>query len=65
MTHACSALQTLVAEDNAAVGYVRFTPNGRFLLVSTLDSKLRLWDWDSSRIVKVRIAASLRLRLRR
>jgi COMPASS component SWD3 len=32
------------AEGNPPVGNVRFSPNGRFVLSGTLDSKLRLYD---------------------
>lgn len=35
-----------------AVGAVRFSPNGRFVLVWTLDGCVRLWDYVSGRCVK-------------
>jgi COMPASS component SWD3 len=34
----------LVGEANPPVGSVRFTPNGQFLSVATLDGTIRLWD---------------------
>ncbi|RHY12372.1 hypothetical protein DYB37_000343 [Aphanomyces astaci] len=34
------------------VSFARFTPNGKFVLVSTLDGKLRLWDYVRSRVLK-------------
>ena len=37
-------LKTVHAEGNPPVGGVRFSPNGRFVLTGTLDSKLRLYD---------------------
>jgi COMPASS component SWD3 len=37
-------LKTVYAEGNPPVGGVRFSPNGRFVLTGTLDSKLRLYD---------------------
>lgn len=37
-------LKTVHAEGNPPVGGVRFSPNGRFVLCGTLDSKLRLYD---------------------
>jgi len=37
-------LKTVYAEGNPPVGGVRFSPNGRFVLSSTLDSKMRLYD---------------------
>jgi COMPASS component SWD3 len=36
----------LVHEDNAPVTQVRFSPNGRYILAFTLDSCIRLWDYD-------------------
>lgn len=37
-------LKTIFAEGNPPVSCARFTPNSKFILSSTLDSKLRLWD---------------------
>lgn len=45
-------LKTLVNEDNAPVASVRFTPNSNFLFTSTLDSAIRLWDYQSDKVVK-------------
>lgn len=45
-------LKTLVHEDNAAVSSVRFSPNGRFVLATTLDSAVRLWNYVEGRCVK-------------
>lgn len=41
-------LKTVYAEGNPPVGGVRFSPNGRFVLTGTLDSKLRLYDLSVS-----------------
>ena len=43
-TATCECLKTVYAEGNPPVGNVRFSPNGRFVLSGTLDSKLRLYD---------------------
>ena len=40
-------LRTIVHEDNAPVTAVRFSPNGKYILASTLDSCIRLWDYVS------------------
>jgi len=46
-------LKTIFAEGNPPVSFVRFAPNGKFLLVSTLDSTLRLWQTSNpSKCVK-------------
>ena len=42
-------LKTVYAEGNPPVGCVRFSPNGRFVLSGTLDSKLRLYDVSGGR----------------
>eukprot|EP00639_Heterosigma_akashiwo_P027772 CAMPEP_0194679778 /NCGR_PEP_ID=MMETSP0295-20121207/11008_1 /TAXON_ID=39354 /ORGANISM="Heterosigma akashiwo, Strain CCMP2393" /LENGTH=396 /DNA_ID=CAMNT_0039565273 /DNA_START=142 /DNA_END=1332 /DNA_ORIENTATION=+ len=46
-------LKTIFAEGNPPVSYVRFAPNGKFLLASTLDSTMRLWQTSNpSKCVK-------------
>lgn len=50
MTGQC--LRTLVHEDNPAVTNVCFSPNGRFVLASSLDSCIRLWDYVSGTVKK-------------
>ena len=42
-------LKTVYAEGNPPVGSVRFSPNGKFVLCGTLDSKLRLYDVSGGR----------------
>jgi COMPASS component SWD3 len=37
-------LKTLYAQGNPPVSCLSYSPNGRYILASTLDSKLRLWD---------------------
>lgn len=45
-------LKTLVHEDNAPVTSVRFSPNGKFVLATTLDSCVRLWNYVEGRCAK-------------
>jgi WD40 repeat protein len=33
--------------------FVKFSPNGKFVLASTLDSTIRLWDYHAEKAVKV------------
>ena len=39
-------------EQNSPVVHVSFTPNGKFLLMATLDSTLRLWDPAHNKCLK-------------
>ena len=32
--------------------HVRFSPNGKFVLASTLDNTIRLWNFHTSRVLK-------------
>jgi len=41
-------LKTLYAEGNPPVGYVKYSPNGKYVLAGTLDSTLRLWHMSSA-----------------
>jgi len=34
------------------VSFVNFSPNGKFIVASTLDSKLRLWNYKTGKVVK-------------
>lgn len=45
-------LRTLVHEDNPAVTNVCFSPNGRFVLASSLDNCIRLWDYVAGSVKK-------------
>ncbi|KAJ9508585.1 hypothetical protein QJQ45_012119 [Haematococcus lacustris] len=46
-------LKTLFDKESPPVSFVRFAPNGRYILSSSLDGKLRLWDFEKGRAVKV------------
>lgn len=47
--------QTLTRRCNCYMpssSIVQFSPNGKIILISTLDSTLRLWDYQSSKLLK-------------
>ena len=52
---ACSGacLKTLIDSDHAALSFVKFSPNSRFVLTAVLDGRLKLWDYEHSRTVKI------------
>ena len=39
-------------EENHPLACVHFTPNGKYVLVSSLDSTIRLWDWKAQTCLK-------------
>ncbi|XP_074568739.1 LOW QUALITY PROTEIN: uncharacterized protein LOC141825250 [Curcuma longa] len=45
-------MKTLIDDDGSPVSYVQFSPNGKFVLASTLDSTLRLWNFSSGKFLK-------------
>lgn len=45
-------LKTLVDNDNPPVTSATFAPNGKYLLVGTLDNAVRLWSHQTGRCVK-------------
>lgn len=47
-----SLLQCLIGWRTFESSHVRFTPNSKFVLVSTQDSTIRLWNYQTSRCVK-------------
>jgi len=42
-------LKTIYADGNPSVSFLRFSPNGKYILSSTLDSKLRMWQVSGDR----------------
>ncbi len=44
--------KTLFSSKTPPVSYVKFTPNGKFVLASYLDHSLRLWNFQTSRCLK-------------
>lgn len=45
-------LKTFVNEGNPIVSYIKFSPNGRYILVSTMDNTIKLWDYSKGTILK-------------
>ncbi|CAH8841507.1 unnamed protein product [Trichobilharzia szidati] len=41
-----------VDDDNPPVSFVKFSPNGKYILAATLDSCLKLWDYTKGRCLK-------------
>ena len=41
--------------DSAAapVAFAKFSPNGKYVLVATLDDTLRLWDYEKQKMMKI------------
>lgn len=37
---------------NPGVGFVKFSPNGKFILASTWDSTIRLWSYQATKVLK-------------
>uniref|UniRef100_A0AAQ6A4B6 WD repeat domain 5 n=1 Tax=Amphiprion ocellaris TaxID=80972 RepID=A0AAQ6A4B6_AMPOC len=37
-------MKTLIDDTNPPVSFVKFSPNGKYILVATLDNTLKLWD---------------------
>lgn len=51
-------LMTLLDENNRAVSFVKFSPNGEYLLAGTLDDTIRLWNSQTGKCSKVRFVSS-------
>mmetsp|Transcript_19716 Transcript_19716/g.66274 ORF Transcript_19716/g.66274 Transcript_19716/m.66274 type:complete len:201 (+) Transcript_19716:455-1057(+) len=45
-------LKTLIDDDNPPVSFVRFSPNGKYILAATLDNTLRLWNATTGKCQK-------------
>jgi len=45
-------LKTLIDDDNPPVSFVKFSPNGKYILAATLDNKLKLWDYTKGKCLK-------------
>ncbi|KAF5382918.1 hypothetical protein D9757_006374 [Collybiopsis confluens] len=57
-TDSGQCLKTLVDDDNPICSHVKFSPNSKFVLVSTQDSTLRLWNYHTSRNTKSKYVVS-------
>ncbi|CDW56651.1 protein will die slowly [Trichuris trichiura] len=42
----------LLEEDRQPVSFVRFSPNGKYILAATLDSVIKLWDFSKGKCLK-------------
>ncbi|KAK1892541.1 WD repeat-containing protein 5 [Dissostichus eleginoides] len=45
-------LKTLIDDDNPPVSFVKFSPNGKYILAATLDNTLKLWDYSKGKCLK-------------
>lgn len=56
LTYNSSSLGTATASTNDIVNFpitnVEFTPNGKYILSSSLDGVLRLWDYMNNKVIK-------------
>ncbi len=46
-------VKTLIDQDNPPVSFVKFSPNGKYILAANLDSTLKLWDYTKGRCLKM------------
>lgn len=46
-------LRTLIDENDHPISYAHFTPNGKFLLISTLNGQMTLRDCEENKIKKI------------
>uniref|UniRef100_A0A3B5L908 Uncharacterized protein n=1 Tax=Xiphophorus couchianus TaxID=32473 RepID=A0A3B5L908_9TELE len=45
-------LLLLTDDDNPPVSFVKFSPNGKYILAATLDNTLKLWDYSKGKCLK-------------
>ncbi|KAF4399370.1 hypothetical protein G4B88_022453 [Cannabis sativa] len=50
-TGAC--LKTLIDDKVPAVSFAKFSPNGKFILVATLNDTLKLWNYSTGKFLKI------------
>uniref|UniRef100_A0A8C2XHQ6 WD repeat domain 5 n=1 Tax=Cyclopterus lumpus TaxID=8103 RepID=A0A8C2XHQ6_CYCLU len=50
----CNTLSVLFwsDDDNPPVSFVKFSPNGKYILAATLDNTLKLWDYSKGKCLK-------------
>lgn len=51
-TISCQVQKTLIDEDNSPVGYVKFAPNGRYILAAYLNSQIKLWNFQKPKCLR-------------
>ncbi|KAM9095450.1 WD repeat-containing protein 5-like [Sarcophilus harrisii] len=49
---ACEYVRTISCDKNPPVSFVKFTPNGEYILIATLDNTLKLWDFGKGKCLK-------------
>ena len=37
-------------DENPPVSFVKFSPNGKYILAGTLDNTLKLWDYSRAKV---------------
>lgn len=42
----------MIDDDNPPVSFVKFSPNGKYILAATLDNTLKLWDYSKGKCLK-------------
>ena len=45
-------MKTIMDDTNPPLGYARFAPNGRYIMTCSLDSRIKLWDFDALKLLK-------------
>ncbi|KAL6271628.1 hypothetical protein ACE6H2_028539 [Prunus campanulata] len=48
-----TCLKTLLEDKTAAVSFAKFSPNGKFILVATLNDTLKLWNYSTGKFLKI------------
>lgn len=48
-----ACLKTLIDDKVPAVSFTKFSPNGKFILVATLDDNLKLWNYSTGKFLKI------------
>lgn len=52
-TNSGALLKTLIDDKVPAVSFAKFSPNGKFILVATLNDTLKLWNYAAGRSLKM------------
>uniref|UniRef100_A0A8C1X6G9 WD repeat domain 5 n=1 Tax=Cyprinus carpio TaxID=7962 RepID=A0A8C1X6G9_CYPCA len=48
----CKLSKYSLDDDNPPVSFVKFSPNGKYILAATLDNTLKLWDYSKGKCLK-------------
>ncbi|CBI28701.3 unnamed protein product, partial [Vitis vinifera] len=46
-------LKTLIEDNGPAISFAKFSPNGKYILVATLDDTLKLWNYSTGKSLKI------------